>query len=94
MSEVNDVISKAAAKAHPVFTLFGWKYYDGAPSLERLETVIADLLKSAIADEEGFMQASSGRFTVSKSSDETGVDYRVMLNLGVLYDYEDKNETV
>lgn len=81
-------IRKAAELAHPVFEENGWTYYDGAPSVDRLEDTIESLVESTLSRDEGEIVVSSGRFIVFRYASEKDEEISISLELANTYDQE------
>jgi hypothetical protein len=85
-------IQVAMDKAFPIFGLFGWTWYDGPPTRDRMEQSLNELTDSALESlrEDGSEGGvSSGRFTVRAYwSDDTGLVVSYDIELAES-DYED-----
>lgn len=64
-----------AEASHPAFKEAGWEYYDGAPTVDRLEETIRNLISSCPIDEREWTYSETGRIRVQREVyEEEGVD--------------------
>lgn len=87
-SNRDQLVEAIADKVYAIFRLFGWEYFDGPPTLGRLEEVLYGLI-SEVTDKGG-MECGTGRLLVQREdgeSNEAGEPLiRVLLELGDFYD--------
>lgn len=85
-----DEIDKAATKAMPLFTLYGWSYLDSTkpPTLNELKSHITSLAEAAIESFYGSKEhnrstkVSSGRISISINDFEDSIEVSIGLDLG------------
>ena len=73
--------------AHPIFRLFGWTWFDGPPTRDRMEEMLHELTESALGqiNETSEVQdgsCTSGRFTVNAHIENGGLSVEYGLELG------------
>jgi hypothetical protein len=87
-NELDRLASEAATAAAPVFKLNDWKYNRAqgresfVPSEAHLALTVRRLLASAVKAAEGDVSFGTGRFHVSRATDEGSTIYSVLLELG------------
>lgn len=63
-----------ARRVQPLFSILNWEYYDGEPSVERLESVLEDLLDRLEKTPE-ITSISTGGFEIKLNKDNATMSF-------------------
>lgn len=77
-SEWREKVTLAARTVAPLFRLYGWEYYDGIPTEQRLRNNLAYCVRSVL---DGAMGSSTGRWLATRHRIEGEAQDTITLSL-------------